>query len=252
MRTTTPPRRPPAAALPPVTALVLAVLVLAACGGDEAAPRRERPAAATTTAAAPAGTPFPTSDVTPLENGVTYTTRHFRTPLAITPAGGDWIAQVADRPGHLALELDVRRGFGWLAFHHVTRVFDPGRGGELPRDMVEGPVDFAEWLMTHPRLRVGEPEPVQALGLQGVAIDVRTRSQPPRVPDECGKIGSPCVPFFHDGFDDVMYGGRDRGRFLVLDDGGRQLVVELAAAPRSRAGRIMRDLEAQLARVRRG
>jgi hypothetical protein len=224
-------------------ALVLA-LALAACGSDD----EGSPATASKTPA-PAGTPFPASDMSPLESGVTYSTRKFQPGLAITPGEGEWIAEVGDRPDHLAMALDVGRGQGILGFHHITRVMDPDAGGAIPGDAVEAAADFAEWLTAHPHLKASKPERTSLLGLEGVRVDIQAKSSPAKVPDDCGKFEPPCVPLFSDGFEIVSYGGDWKGRFYVLDQGGRQLVVEEAVQQPARFETIVRQLDAQLEAV---
>jgi hypothetical protein len=221
-------------------ALVL-VLALAACGSDD------EPAKTTASkAAAPAGTPFPDGDMWPLQSGTTYTTRKFQPALSITPGKGKWTAEVGDRPEHLAAALDVTRGQAIIGFHRMTQVFDPDAGGKIPGDAVEGPADFAEWLTTHPRLNATKPKPASLLGLDGVRIDITTKSSPKRIPNDCGKFEPPCLPLFYDGFEPVIYGGDWKGRFYVLDQGDRQLVVEQAIQPPRRFESLVKQLDVQL------
>ena len=217
------------------------LLALAACGSSD------KPASTTASkSAAPAGTPFPTGDFWPLQSGTTYTTRKFQPSLTITPGKGKWTAELGDRPDHLATALDVTRGQAIIGFHHMTQVFDPDAGGKIPGDAVEGPADFAEWLTAHPRLNATKPKPASLLGLEGVRIDITTKSSPRRVPDDCGKFDPPCLPLFYDGFEPVNYGGDWKGRFYVLDQGERQLVVEEAIQPPRKFDRLVKQLDAQL------
>jgi hypothetical protein len=224
-------------------ALVLA-LTLAACGSDD-----EDAAPVASKTPAPAGTPFPESDRVFLKSGVTYTTRKFQPSLAITPGKGEWAAEVGDRPDHFAMALDVTRGQAILGFHRMTRVIDPGAGATIPGDTVEGPADFAEWLTAHPHLKATKPEPASLLGLEGVRLDIRTKSSPEKLPDECGKVDPPCVPLFFDDFEIVNYGSDWKGRLYVLDQGERQLVVEQAIQPPGKFAAAVRQLDAQLAAV---
>jgi hypothetical protein len=221
-------------------ALVL-VLALAACGSDD-----KPKSTGASKPSAPAGTPFPTGDMWPLQSGTTYTTRKFQPSLSITPGKGKWMAEVGDRPDHLATALDVTRGQAIIGFHHMTKVMDPDAGGKIPGDAVEGPADFAEWLTAHPRLVATKPKPASLLGLEGVTVDITAKSSPKRIPDDCGKFEPPCVPLFYDGFEIVSYGGDWKGRFYVLDQGERQLVVEQAIQPPRKFERLVRQLDAQL------
>lgn len=92
------------------------------------------------------------------------------------PHAGEWLATGADSTDHIEIEPAAVKDpvdDATLAFHHITRVFDPATGGQEPGDAVPGPDDFASWLTTHPHLRTTKPKPVEALGLEGVSIDVR-------------------------------------------------------------------------------
>ena len=172
-------------------------------------------------------TPYPTNDERPVESGVTYTTAQFRPHLAITVRPGAWVAETGDRPDHVSIARDIGRGQAILAFHHMTRVFDPRRGGETPGEQVAGPSDFAAWLVAHPHLRTTRPVAVERLGMRGLKIEVTTRSSAERTPDACLKLAAPpCVALFHDGFDFAVYPSDARTRFYVLGKPGDQLVVE--------------------------
>lgn len=63
-------------------------------------------------------------------------------------------------------------------------------------------------------------------------IDITSKSQPPRVPQQCGKAGPQCVPVFYDGQDTITLARGERGRYFVLalPEGG-QLVIEEFASP---------------------
>ena len=236
------------AALVVRTAVVAAIAFGATgCGDDDPGEPGPR---ATTTATGTAGRPFPTGDVTPLESGVTYTTRRFTPPLQITTTDEPWIAETGDRPNDFSLALDVPRGQAILGFHRAKLVVDPRRGAEKPGDRVPGPRDFAAWLRTHPHLRTTRPVPTTALGLRGVRIDVTVRSAPGRVPDDCGKFVGVCVALLHDGFDWALYPEDSKARFLVLDQGGRQLIIDEWVQPRRRFDRVVRDLDRQLRAIR--
>ena len=121
-----------------------------------------------------------------------------------------------------------------LAFHHMTQVFDPATGGRTPGDAVAGPDDFARWLTDHPHLKATEPQPVEALGLHGVAIDVRVKSSQPRKYKDCGKVAGDCVVMFVGKVEPIVYGSKSFGRFYVLEQrDGKQLVVEQYVEPAS-------------------
>lgn len=228
--------------------LVFSVLVLAlgACGSDDdgprSAPERSTPAAAVT--------PFPSVDGADLIAGTTYTTRKFQPALTITPSSGEWKAFGADDVDHVELEprTDGPVDLATLAFHHMTKVFDPSKGGTMPGDAVEGPNDFARWLTEHPHLKTTKPKPVEALGLEGVSIDVRVKSAMRNVPEDCGKVQGKCVVLFMGKIEPVIYGETAKARFYVLEQrDGRELVVEQFVEPASAVDAQREQFEATLA-----
>lgn len=200
-------------------------------GGDDDAPGRPTTAAVTTAVAPPA--PPLDAERAKLRASKTYTTRFFRPSLTFAAGPGTWSVEHRDTSSDVSIVADLPRvavaSIGW---HRVTRVFDPVRGGVAPSDQVALEGSFVTWLRRHPHLRVTRPVPVTVAGLDGVRVDVRSRSQPPRVPSDCGKAGPRCVPVFYDGQDVLTYARGDRGRFTVLKlpDGG-ELVVEQFASP---------------------
>ena len=208
---------------------LLAVLaLLGACGGED---EKAAPAAAK-----PSVTPFPTIDRADLDVGRTYTTRQFKPNITLTLPEGEWIAAGADSPDHVEIEPTPEDPVdsSALAFHHMTRVFDPETGGVTPGDAVPGPDDFATWLTDHPHLKTTKPKPVEALGLKGVSIDVRVKSSQPRRYKDCGKVEGDCVVMFIGKVEPIVYGSKSFGRFYVLEQpDGRQLVVEQYIEPAS-------------------
>jgi hypothetical protein len=217
---------------PALVLVATAVLVLAACGSEQRSDR-----ATSTARAAPAATPFPSIDRADLVAGRTYTTRLFRPSITLTLPEGEWLATGADSANHIEIEPAAVKDpvdHATLAFHHMTRVFDPARGGKVAGDAVPGPADFAAWLTHHPHLRTTKPRPVEALGLKGVSIDVRVKSSQPRRYKDCGKVGGECVVMFISSIEPIVYGSRSFGRFYVLQQpDGKQLVVEQAVEPAS-------------------
>ena len=211
-----------------LTLATLAVLLLPACGGED---KPGNPAAA-----APSVTPFPSIDMADLAAGTTYTTRQFKPNITLTLPEGEWMLVGADSPDHLEIEPTVEDPVdsSALAFHHMTRVFDPETGGETPGDAVAGPDDFAAWLTDHPHLRTTTPKPVEALGLKGVSIDVRVKSSQPRRYKDCGKLAGDCVVMFVGKIEPLVYGSASFGRFYVLEQpDGKELVVEQYIEPAS-------------------
>jgi len=202
---------------------------VAACGGNEKRDRAGR--------AAPSVTPFPSVDRADLAAGRTYTTQRFEPRLTFTLPQGAWLATGADSADHIEMEpkaVEDPVDVATLAFHHMTRVFDPATGGKAPADAVAGPDDFAAWLTHHPHLRTTRPKPVELLGLEGVSIDVRVKSSQPRRYKDCGKVAGECVVMFVSKIEPIVYGSQSFGRFYVLEQpGGRQLVVEQAVEPAS-------------------
>ena len=205
-----------------------AVLLLAACGGDGEAGSKPEPTVAVT--------PFPSIDMADLVPGTTYTTRQFKPNLRLTLPAGEWKAVGADSRDHVEIEPTVKDPVdsSAIAFHHMTQVFDPAAGGTMPGDAVAGPDDFAKWLTDHPHLKATKPEPVEALGLRGVSIDVRVRSSQPRQYKDCGKVEGECVVMFVGKVEPIVYGSKSFGRFYVLEQpDGKELVVEQYVEPAS-------------------
>jgi hypothetical protein len=219
------------------------VILWAGCGGDEMPPSPAEPAPPP----AAAKNPLPGFQ-TPLEAGTTYTTEQFQPAVRLTvPDDGEWTTEVGDTPEHFSILTERDFGQAILALHRITRVYDAEKGGLEPGDQVPLTVGFAEWLSAHPHLQTDEPQPVEVLGLSGSQIDFRTRSSPPRTPDQfCGHAGKDCVPLFYDGLDTIAYGKQVKGRFIVvpLDDGGEIVVEQYAsqAAEFDRALAVLRPL----------
>jgi hypothetical protein len=210
-------------------ALLLVAAAVAGCGSK---PREERSRPATASV-----TPFPSIDRADLVAGTKYTTRQFKPNLTLMLPAGGWLATGADSADHIEIEPAAVKDpvdDATLAFHHMTRVFDPATGGVEPGDAVPGPADFASWLTHHPHLRATKPKPVEALGLKGVSIDVRVTSSQPRKYKDCGKVEGECVVMFVSKVEPIVYGSRTLGRFYVLQQpDGKQLVVEQAVEPAS-------------------
>jgi hypothetical protein len=227
----------------------IAAGLLVACGDDE----DEGRAPAATQRQAPAGTPLP-SDYTPLKAGTTYTTRQFAPRVEITPSSGlEWTTETGDTPESFSVALvDPGGGIvqGILGVHRVTSVYDPRKGGVAPGDRVPFDGDFATWLAEHPHLRTSARREVTLAGLKGVQLDVITRSSPPRVPDDCGKVGDRCVPLFYDSLDAVLYAEGVKGRFIVLEVDGRQVVIEQFAEPARRFGAVLEALRPTVGSLR--
>lgn len=212
--------------------MLAGTIALTGCGDEDA----DAPAGKRSTAAKPAITPLPDVDFVGLKPGVEYTTRVFKPNLRFTLPEGKWTAPSADDRDHVELEVETEQPIqdAGIGFHHMTKVFDPEAGGEEPGDAVDGPEDFAAWLTDHPHLKTTEPEPVEALGLKGVSIDLRgAKGKQKRQYKDCGKLeGSACVVGFVGGIEPIVYGEKSFARFLVLEQpGGGQLVVEVWAEP---------------------
>ena len=201
-----------------------ALAVLAGCGGED------EPKAPATAAV----TPFPSIDRADLAPGTPYTTQQFKPKITLTLPEGEWLAAGADSPDHVEIEPTPQDPVdsSALAFHHMTKVFDPEMGGETPGDAVAGPTDFAQWLTDHAHLKATKPEPVEALGLKGVSIDVRVKSSQPRQYKDCGKVEGDCVVMFVGKIEPIVHGSKSFGRFYVLEQpDGKELVVEQYVEP---------------------
>jgi hypothetical protein len=211
------------------------MLAATGCGGGSTA-------GSTATTASQTAPPYVLSlDRAELEAHKTYTTHRFTPTLRFTLGGGSWMVENRESPTDFSIALEMPSTLAaTIGWHRVTRVFDPVKGGVLPRDLVPFHGDFANWLTHHPRLRTSTPERVTIAGLTGVRVDVTSKSQPPRVPRDCGKAGPRCVPVFYDGQDTLTYARGDRGRLtvLALPEGG-QLVMEEFASPGARFPRLL-------------
>jgi hypothetical protein len=229
-----------------VCALLAAIAVLAVAGcGDEGDARSVAPK--------PTKTPsvgFPQARYARLDPGEVYVTQQFRPVLTLVPSPGQWRTTTGDGRNHVELEpqgQDVSVVRARLGFHHMKRVFDPARGGRSTDEAVDGPPDFSVWLAENPHLRTTEREPVRALGLTGVRLDVRYGSAPPLVPDSCGAFAGECVPMWAYGDDVVVMPEDTHSRFYVLDQpGGGQLVVEESVSPASAFDKVSPQLDATL------
>ena len=224
--------------MPKARRLAVLLLVLAGCGGDEEKASAPKPSI----------TPFPTVTFADLKPGVEYTVETFDPSFEITVPEGRWKAASATAD-HVELELDAEPPVqtAGLAFHHMTQVF-PVEGGELPGDATEAPEDFAAWLTSHPHLETTEPEPVEALGLKGVSVDVTVKSSSPKKYRDCGKYEGHCVVMFVGGVEPYVMGSGSFTRFLVLEQpDGKELVVEQWAEPGKAFDKIAPVLEDALA-----
>jgi len=206
----------------------LAVLALAGCGGDGSPATPRGPQAAVKSEHA-----MPTTPDSPLIAGLRYVSKEFRSGLTLTLPDGAWVGQ--DTPAGITMRYlppaPIRQGI--LSVNHITKVFDPRRGGRTIADAVPAPPDFATWLERHPRLTASKPVAVTLDGLHGVQVDVTPKSFPARHPAECDPPEElPCLPVWFAERDGVVYPENTKTRFLVLDDDqGRQLVVEAFADP---------------------
>ena len=223
-----------------LAAVLVGAVVAIGCGDDEEdAPGTTRPAT-TAQKTAPAF-----SDFQPLGVGKTYTTGVFRPALRFEVPRGSWTTEVGDTAEHFAIAAEDPSApvvQAIVGVHRVSQVYDPQRGGETPGDRVPLEGEFADWLRKHPRLRTTAPKPIELMGLEGVQIDVvGTRSEPPAVPGDCGKLGPRCVPLFYDGIDYIAYASTTKGRFAILSlpENG-ELVVEQFVEP---AGAYSQGLE---------
>src|SRR5215207_360882 len=209
--------------------MIVLLALVAGCGGEDEPQKAAAPAK-------PSVTPFPTIDRADLEPGREYTTQQFKPSITLTLPEGEWMAAGADSRDHVEIEPTPEDPVdsSALAFHHMTQVFDPASGGKTPGDAVAGPKDFAAWLTGHPHLRATRPKPVEALGLNGVSIDVRVKSSQPRKYKDCGKVLGECVVMFVGKVEPIVYGSQSLGRFYVLEQpDGKELVVEQYVEPAS-------------------
>jgi hypothetical protein len=227
---------------------VLLSLAAAGCGGESPG----QPPARATTKSTPAGPAF--SDYQDLDAGRTYATRRFMPSIRFTVPRGQWGSEEGDGPADFAIAVKAPQHGVFqavLAAHRISLVYDPRRGGRIPGDRVPLRGSFADWLRHHPRLRILADRRTRLMGLSGALIDVSGKSQPPRVPEECAKLGPDCAPLFYAGLDPVAYPRTARGRFIVLGlPGGGELVVEQFVDPARSFARGLRMLQPLLSRLR--
>jgi len=197
-----------------------------ACGGSGSSD-----SAARHTTAVEAPRPVPTITDSPLSAGRPYVSRQFRPGLTFTLPDGAWVGQDARDGLTMRLLPNAPIHQGILSINRIRKVFDPRRGGRTVADAVSAPADFATWLEHHPRLAASKPVPVTFHGLHGVQVDVTPKSFPHRHPAECDRSEQLCTPVWFAGSEGVVYPKNTKTRFLVLDDHGRQLVVEAFADP---------------------
>jgi hypothetical protein len=223
--------------------ILFAVALLVGCGQD--GQPRTKPQAKET----PAITPFPSVSFADLKPGVEYTAQAFDPAIRVTLPEGKWTAASATAD-HVEIELDPEPPLqmAGIGFHHMTQVFPAEEGGELPGDASEAPDDFADWLTSHPHLHASEPEPVDALGLKGVVVDVTVKSSQPKQYKDCGKVEGECVVMYVGGIEPYVMGSQSFSRFLVLNQpDGKQLVVELWGEPRRAVRKQLKVFEEALA-----
>lgn len=239
---------------PRVAALVLivaATLAVGACGSDDDAATTAATTAASEVAAVEE---LPVAEAT-LPPG-TYRTTVFKPSLTV---------QIPDDPetwltlgpgqseNHVALGVIETEPLRQVRFglHVMDAVADPEKGGRTQADAVDPPADFIDWLARHPRLRSQQPVKVEIGGVAGRQIDVTPASAPSRVPKECVDREIDCVPLFFDGGDDPpVYPLRTRLRFIGLDVGDQQVVVEQFSDPGDQFSRVLDLFDPALQSIR--
>lgn len=218
-------------------------LALASCGGGD-----DNDAATTADVSeVEVEKPVPEFGNTPLSSGVRYRTEVFEPRLSLTLPDGTWRTELPQSRAVFALKLlhPPPTRLAILAFEHIEKVFDPVRGGQEPADAVAAPADFAAWLTEHPYLVATEPVRVDIGTASGVQIDVTVKSVPEKLqaPECDGKTR--CLSLFV--MKDVaraqeipvVYPAKTKARYLVLDVGGKSVVVEMFVEPASRFEAVM-------------
>lgn len=240
MRTTTSALRATSLAL-----ITTAGLALGACSSDDDGAAKTGGGSAT---AAAKVTPLTETADTTLAPG-RYETTAFVPKLTLDiPGAADstWRTlgpgQSANHFGLTALAGEPIRQTS-LGVHVMDAVADPRRGARTKADAVEPPDDFIAWLSRHPHLRSGDPVDVEVGGVSGRQIDVTPISRPERMPDECSEGGIDCVPLFFDQEEPIVYPLRSKVRFIGLDVGDQQVVVEEFSDPDDQFDRVMTLLD---------
>jgi len=215
-----------------------------ACGED----KKESSAAKPKQPAAARGVALPDSSARPatLVAGKRYSPAIFRPRMSFVLPENRWETAEPESERSLAIRLaapqPTRRAI--LAFVRVERVFDPQKGGRTAADGVAAPKDFADWLERHPRLKSEPAVSVEVGGALGRQVDVTVRQAPQRCETPDGP--QPCLRLYLSGDVPIEFGKGDRLRYMVLDVGGEQLVVELYISPGQRFEAVLPDLEAAI------
>lgn len=221
--------------------VALAALAVAACGSDDSATNTS----ATDTSAtdtSPTGLPPLGKNGTALEAGEYQTTKF--TPQITFKVGKGWQTASSEVRDYFDL-VRTRSAFRALAFERVTRVGSP----KAPSVAVPAPTDLVSWLRKHPKLLAGKPKKTTVGGKPATRVDVRVKSAAPRKqrPASCER---PCLTLFHpsDGRP-VSYEPGDKLRILILESGGKQLTITIAA-PKPKFDRFFPQAEKVLATVK--
>jgi hypothetical protein len=240
MRKQTPGANTPKAAALVLIASVALALALAGCASDDDAATT---AASTSTTEPAAVEELPVSEAT-LPAG-SYETTVFKPSLTV---------RIPDDPetwrtlgpgqskNHVALGVIEAEPLQQVRFglHVMDAVADPKKGARTEAEAVDAPADFIDWLADHPHLRAEKPVEIRIGGARGRQIDVTPVSVPSRVPKECVDREIECVPLFFDGGDDPpVYPVGTRIRFIGLDVGNEQVVVEQFSDPGDQFDRVI-------------
>jgi hypothetical protein len=249
MRNQMPGRNTPKVA---AAALIAAIaLALAACGSDDDAATTGA-TTATNEAAAVEELPVPEATLPAGRYETTVFTPSFTVQIPDDPSTWRTLGPGQSK-NHVALGVIEEAPLEQVRFglHVMDAVADPKKGARTEAEAVDPPADFIDWLADHPHLRAGRPVAVEIGGVRGRQIDVTPVSAPSRVPKECVDREIDCVPLFFDGGDDPpVYPVGTKLRFIGLDVGDEQVVIEQFSDPGNQFDRVIDQFEPALQSIR--
>jgi len=193
--------------------------------------------------ASPATLPSASARSLPLSDGLAphvttppglYTSTGFK-PSTTFYLGTGWEA-TADQPDYLELrrQTAVRgQADGFLSFSRLRLAFTGPCESSATQLVSGGPEAVMHWLQTRKDLLVSDPVPIDAGGVSGLRMDIKTNPQPPSCPD-LGAGTEPGYYLFRTGSSPFFLRPGERAQLSALDVAGQTvlMVVEQTLAPR--------------------